>query len=689
MPRTRRQKLLTSESHGKPNTSSCAGTPDPSKPYGTYPIYSPLDLAKREMRLVQIKPSSTHNTLSCSLSVVSLDSKATYIALSYVWGDPTTTTTIIVNHHPFQATKNLVNALTRIRCQYSHDPNFYLWVDAICINQQEDRERSSQVQLMARIFNKASFVLSFLDSGNTEVDLGFRWIKVIAGEVFHACYTTATASMFKSFPRTSLKEIVEASNESGELPNLTEWLESYPSLCQMDSNDHLNTAWRSISAVVNNKYWRRVWIFQELLLAQASFFLAPERKVSISELCLVTDWISLVASGTIPCPPFLSRTLVTDLNAFIAHVSSVLLCHRLSLLRGVVSQYHTMDALTRGVNIFGILSATFDLDATDSRDHVYGCLGVTDASTEIFPDDSRPVGSVYCQWTRWLAAVSGDLSVIMMAGIGASREDTYRLPSWAPDWHLCSDNAKWTADPAGANVGLKPISKFNFEITEKTNALYAEGIKFGSVSAVERLPNNLVELASKPSIFIATYNTLRTHVHPTGDPPLRIFCRTLARDSGFQSLEHEQCPESVLNLAAGIPTWTIDLQNSDLCPGTSVLNLLQRDFFLSLNTVHVSGHQLQKSLSDDETFKLLPKLDHLKGSSFFWTADGYFGLTNQAVAPGDFVCVLAECPVPVIIRKEESQCVLVGICFLHGLMYGQAAQLLSEGNVTVERFRIQ
>jgi hypothetical protein len=408
----------------------------------------------------------------------------------------------------------------------------------------------------------------------------------------------------------------------------------------------------------------------------------------MSELCLVTDWISLLASGTISCPPFLSRTLVTHLNAFIAHVPSVFLCHRISLLRGVVSQYHTMDTLTRGVNIFGILSETFDLDATDSRDHVYGCLSVTDASTEIFPDYSQPVGSVYCQWTRWLAAVSGELSVIIMAGIGASREDIYGLPSWSPDWHLYSKNAKWTAYPADANVGLKPILKFNFEITEKTNALYAEGIKFESVSAVERLPNDLVELASKPSIFVATYNTLRTHVYPTGDPPLQIFCRTLARDSGFQSLEYEECPESVLNLAADITAWTMDLQNSDLCSGTSVLNLLQRDFFLSLNTVHVSGHQFQKSLSDNETFKLLPRLDHLKDSSFFWTADGYFGLANQAVAPGDFVCVLAECLVPVIIRKEESQCILVGTCFLHGLIYGQAAQLLSKGNVTMERFRV-
>jgi hypothetical protein len=258
MPRTRQQKLLTSESLSKPCISLCVGIPDLSKPYGSYPFYFPLDLAKREIRLVKIKSSTIYDTLSCSLSVVSLDSKATYTTLLYVWGDPTTTTIIIVNHHPFQATKNLVNALTRICCQYSHDLNFYLWVDAICINQQDDREHSSQIQLMARIFNKASFVLSFLDFENTKVDLGFRWIKVIAKEVFHACYTIATASMFKSFPRTSLKDIVEASNKSGELSNLTEWLESYSSLCQMDSIDHLNTAWRSISAVVSNKYWRRV-----------------------------------------------------------------------------------------------------------------------------------------------------------------------------------------------------------------------------------------------------------------------------------------------------------------------------------------------------------------------------------------------------------------------------------------------
>jgi len=101
-----------------------------------------------------------------------------------------------------------------------------------------------------------------------------------------------------------------------------------------------------------------------------------------------------------------------------------------------------MDTLTKGVNIFRILLETFDLDVTDSRDHVYSCLSVTDTSAKIFPDYSRSVGSVYYQWTRWFTAILGELSIIMIAGIRVSCKDIYILSSWLSDWYLYSENTK-------------------------------------------------------------------------------------------------------------------------------------------------------------------------------------------------------------------------------------------------------
>jgi len=137
-----------------------------------------------------------------------------------------------------------------------------------------------------------------------------------------------------------------------------------------------------------------------------------------------------------------------------------------------------METFVRREMKFRILLGTSALQATDPRDHVYGLFDVMEASAEIVPDYSRSVGFVYCQWTRWLAASIGDLRILAEAGIGASREDAYGLPSWVPDWHSSRSSWNWPFRPeGGANIGLERIFGHRFEFVENTNALNADGVK--------------------------------------------------------------------------------------------------------------------------------------------------------------------------------------------------------------------
>jgi hypothetical protein len=70
-------------------------------------------------------------------------------ALSYVWGDPLITRLIKLNDQPYQVTENLEAALRRLR----HDDRVrIMWIDAICINQQNPREQEHQIGLMRDIF---------------------------------------------------------------------------------------------------------------------------------------------------------------------------------------------------------------------------------------------------------------------------------------------------------------------------------------------------------------------------------------------------------------------------------------------------------------------------------------------------------------------------------------------------------
>lgn len=119
------------------------------------PFYSSLD--EGEFRLLVLEPgSSLDSTISARLVQCRPQAASSYDALSYVWGDQGTKTTILLDAKPFDVTMNLCWALRRTRDR--HETRL-IWADAICINQRDLQERSQQVAMMSSIFGGASRVL--------------------------------------------------------------------------------------------------------------------------------------------------------------------------------------------------------------------------------------------------------------------------------------------------------------------------------------------------------------------------------------------------------------------------------------------------------------------------------------------------------------------------------------------------
>ncbi|KAH8716724.1 heterokaryon incompatibility protein-domain-containing protein, partial [Phaeosphaeriaceae sp. PMI808] len=105
-------------------------------------------------------PSQYFNApLHLSIHTAGLSNWPEYKALSYVWGSSEMTSTIHVNNIQCQATTNLVSALRHIR---EKQTTIILWVDALCINQEDTNERNQQVQMMARIYKSAQEVIAWL-----------------------------------------------------------------------------------------------------------------------------------------------------------------------------------------------------------------------------------------------------------------------------------------------------------------------------------------------------------------------------------------------------------------------------------------------------------------------------------------------------------------------------------------------
>ena len=95
-----------------------------------------------------------------------------YIALSYCWGDAIHKTWISCNGQRLALTKDLLNAIRKLRRK---GETMMLWVDQICINQEDVEERGSQVQLMRKIYKNAANVLIWLgdeaDKSNMAMEL--------------------------------------------------------------------------------------------------------------------------------------------------------------------------------------------------------------------------------------------------------------------------------------------------------------------------------------------------------------------------------------------------------------------------------------------------------------------------------------------------------------------------------------
>jgi hypothetical protein len=77
-----------------------------------------------------------------------------------------------------------------------------------------------------------------------------------------------------------------------------------------------------------------------------------------------------------------------------------------------------------------------------------------------------------------------------------------------------------------------------------------------------------------------------------------------------------------------------------------------------------------------------------RNRSFMETKRGYYGLGPVGASDGDFVCVLFGLDYPVVLRLVQAHYVLVGPCYFHGLMNGEAIEAVEEGNARVSDFEI-
>ena len=191
--------------------------------------YSPVAPDLQEIRLLELFPGGDNDPVECRLIHARLEEKPVYEALSYCWGNPISHDAILVNGRKAQIRLNLFFALRRIRLS---DQTRVLWVDALCINQIDDAEKSDQVQKMDTIFKSAKNVIVWLDDSRDNSDI---WAL--------------------TFQRLRELSALKSAELGIELPGI----ELLPDIGMIKL-----LRWKLFEAA----WWKRIWVIQEVAVAR-------------------------------------------------------------------------------------------------------------------------------------------------------------------------------------------------------------------------------------------------------------------------------------------------------------------------------------------------------------------------------------------------------------------------------------
>jgi hypothetical protein len=243
-------------------------TEQPPQPYPYVPLPD-----NDHIRILVIGPASgQEHPIDCAMLTARIDA-GEYDALSYSWGmnddgDTTPNRTISIDNKTVQVTQNLFEGLLRMR---QNEAAIHLWVDAVCINQDNLEERNAQVTRMGDIYSHAYQVRIWLGEGQTEEEdvliAGFlsriaNHTPSQAGHPDDACHAACFLDAGEAIcgcirSRETYSDYLYFEEEEQR------WISHH-----LTSDARYVKAvamYHALSAFIQRRYWGRRWVVQELI----------------------------------------------------------------------------------------------------------------------------------------------------------------------------------------------------------------------------------------------------------------------------------------------------------------------------------------------------------------------------------------------------------------------------------------
>ncbi|KAI1370230.1 HET-domain-containing protein [Hypoxylon crocopeplum] len=405
-----------------------------------------INSSRNQIRLLEILPGSGDEDIRASHRIACLDEQAKYRALSYVWGGSSEGRSVVLEGSVIKVTDNLFSALRTIR---SSSESIILWVDALCINQEDAIEKRDQVHLMRRIYTQCTNCFVHLGKVNaSETGAPDHDPLGVAQAVWEAIRIVADPTPYSELPSGLATREAQA------------------------------RAGKAFQFVQRGPWWTRIWTIQEGV--------APPRHTLIWGP-LTMPWEVFVKFSGNAMDLKWPDNLGLDFFAFFPEGRALHLTASFTGL-GMAAAWANQTP-----NPLEMLWRFRHRHSGDPRDKVYSILGLLHEGEQPLPsvtssDYELPAATLFKRVT--IDLIRDDWGLCPLIGLRGEQKSVPDLPSWAIDWSLPEKNditEFWAHDifyyDFTADKGLPMLDKDALVSPDEDSVIHLNGVMFDRVLA--------------------------------------------------------------------------------------------------------------------------------------------------------------------------------------------------------------
>ncbi|KAI4199774.1 MAG: hypothetical protein LQ350_004401 [Teloschistes chrysophthalmus] len=645
------------------------------QPYNGSPVnissdryhYSPL--GERQIRLLRLSLGPKPGYLIGKFEVKDLASvRGAYKAISYCWGNPTKTHRVLFsNGQSLHVTGSAADILTNVFPRYPDDA---FWIDQLCINQDDNKERSSQVLLMGEIYSSTKQVIAWLGLGDAKSDKAVDFVEML------------------------FKEIQDMKRQ-GKQSTLAPLMASAPRLRTFLPEMQRERKWDALSLLLRNTWFERVWVMQEVIMAcsQMAEDVRPEDHTLLSFEKRTISFDKLAEVLAILERDHLVLNLIYDRENSDGTKDQGTDPPGVNALR-LFSSFRELRDQAVPVRLSTALDRSWRFKATNPRDKLYAVMGFCDdcADPRLSPNYDADVEYIYQVWTEVLLERPHEHALpLPMAGVGLRRLEP-TLPSWVPDYSSGSYEVQAIPTSARGGQGEKyrasgTEEKFKVSVDHSSASITLKVIPIDKIEVLFPQPLTTEEQGAR---WYSAFKSLSL------TPEKAKYIALVEWLGTIENFLETSSPEVTRDRSQLIEVLAQTLSGSYPTEGAAPDTYLS-EVFSCWYQAHreLSGKEKSRvstSMSRTEDFyDNIQVFENLKAIAlqdrpvFDTEQRRLFGHGPKGLMVGDTVCIVKGAVTPFLFRQiqggrgtdsdEEEKWNLVGPCFVHGLMYGEGLNM--------------